>query len=267
MISPGSTNDEDVARHKVIALSLHGWGKTHQAINMKRRYGKGLILSGESGLLTLKGADIPYVKFTSWNGDDAPAENSYSFISLLKYLRSGEFKAEGYNWVMVDSLTELSDLLSAHLEKEMPDANGFQFWGEYSKLMLGALKVIRDLDVHVVVTSLVKESETDEGKKDYWPSIKGSAVSKQLCGIFDHVLCGVRKTSMVKVGESEEVRVTRWIVTDEVHGWHGKIRNPHGHVPPILKTGDITTVLDMIERGPEKPMTGEVEDTSPEIEL
>lgn len=216
---------------KTLLYTHHGFGKTYQCRHYQARYGKGLIISGEAGLKSLADTDIDYIPFSSW--DD--------FRGIVAYIQSPEFAEHGYKWIAIDSLTELADRLSEHVEKEFASTNdGFKKWNEYSTKLIGALKWIRDLPMHVYVSCLAKEETDANGVTHYWPMVKGQSVSKQIPAIFDHVLCGVRKSEVDSTGVP---RVRRYIVTDEISGWHGKVRDPLRRVRPYEECADITSLL------------------------
>jgi hypothetical protein len=232
---------------KVLLYAHHGYGKTFQCRFYQKRYGKGLILSGESGLKSIEDTDIEFLPFSSWDGRHEPDEGVYSFKGIVRMLHSPEFKAAGYKWIAIDSLTELSERIHEHLEREEAKRvaegakpNGFAVWGDYSRLLIGALKWVRDLPIHVFVTCLAKEEKDDNDATDYWPFVKGQAVSKQVPALFDHVFCGLRTTEKDDTGKP---RVKRLIVTDEVMGWHGKARDPLNRLQPLEAVNDITELL------------------------
>lgn len=230
---------------KVLCYGFHGFGKTYQTKNYAKAYGKGLIISGEAGLKSVADADIDYVPFTSWDGKHDPDTGVYSFRGIIKDMMSAEFKSAGYKWVAIDSLTEVSERLMEHLEKLHENAekkNNFALWADNERLMTAALKWIRDLPLHVYVTALAKEETDDSGANHYWPLLKGSAVAKKVPGLFDHVLCGIRKTDPDP--QTGMPKVTRYFVTDEVFGWKGKVRAPDGKRPkPVEQIDDITELL------------------------
>lgn len=226
---------------KVLLVSHHGFGKTWQCRNYQKRFGKGLILSGEAGLKSIEDVDIDYLPFSSWDGKHDPEAGIFSFRGIVKMLHTDDFRDAGYKWIAIDSLTELSERLLEHLEREHKDAgNGFAMWGDYNRLMMGSLKWIRDLPMHVYVTCLAKEEKDANDVTHYWPLVKGSGVSKHVPAIFDHVLCGVRSTERDDTGTP---RVRRHIITDEVSGWHGKVRDPLGRIKPQERVDDITELL------------------------
>lgn len=235
----------DVARDeptKTLLYAHHGYGKTYQCRYYQKRYGKGLIISGEAGLKSIEDVAIDYLPFSSWDGKHNPDDGVYSFRGIWKMINSPEFKEAGFKWIAIDSLTEMSERLIEHLEKEHEgNKNGFQLWGDYNRIMLGALKTIRDLPLHVYVTCLAKEEKDANDVTHYWPLVKGGSVSKHVPALFDHVLCGVRVT---ETNDQGKPKVTRYIVTDEVSGWHGKTRDPRNRLKPFEKCDDVTELLN-----------------------
>jgi len=240
------------ASHKVLMCANPGWGKTHQAVHMAERYGKGFILSGEAGLRSLGHSEIEYLPFTSWNGEHNTELGICSFRGIVLDMMSDTsgFQDEGYKWIMIDSITEVGERLMSHLEEKHKDnKNKFEKWGEYASAMLGVMKLIRDLDMHVVMTCLLRHEEDEDGTTHYWPNVPGKAVGKQLCGMFDHVFAGHRVTQEMPDAPSQ---VRRFIITDETKGYHGKSRDPFRHLSPVMETGDITELLEMISKTPTK---------------
>lgn len=265
MLNVRKTSDiTEGGAHKVLLYAHHGFGKTFQTRNYQRRYGPGLIISGEAGLKSVEDVAIDYVGFTSWDGPQNPEAGEYSFRGIMKELaKPGFLGASGYRWIAIDSLTELSERLIEHLEVEHKNSgNGFAMWGDYSRLMLGALKWVRDLPVHVFVTCLAKEEKDANDVTQYWPLVKGTAVSKHVPAIFDHVLCGVRTTEKNDRGVP---KVKRYVVTDEVSGWHGKVRDPRGRLKAYEPCDDVTDLLERmamsdaafeaLTKKPEEPKT------------
>lgn len=229
---------------KTLVYAHHGWGKTTQAKHYKRRYGPGFIISGESGLRSIADEGIDYLPFSSWGAKHDPSEGVYSLKGICQMIDSPDFKAAGYRWIMLDSLTEASERCLEELQEvHKGSKNGFQLWGDYQTQMLGFCKWLRDRPYHVLVTALAKEETDDNGGTDYWPAVKGNAVGKQLPGIFDNVLCGVRVTS----GDRTTPKVERYIVTEEVKGWHGKVRDPRRRLKAVEKVSDVTELFARME--------------------
>lgn len=255
MFTPMNTKDHTTSYRKCLLYGHHGWGKTTQFKHYQEAYGTGFIISGESGLSSIRTAGIDYLPFTSWQGVTDPAKDLYSFTDIFKWTRTDEFRNRGYKWIGVDSLTELSDhsMRAAELEAEEnakrtgKKANGFEVWSSHAAQMIGACKAIRDMPMHVLVTALAKENQDDNGNIEYWPMVGGKATMQQLPGIFDCVFCGVRSTT----GDAETgQRVERFIVTEEVRGWKGKVRDESRRLRSVERTGNLTELfkrMDMTE--------------------
>lgn len=105
-ITPLKTNDISVkGASKTLVYGMHGSGKTTQCANYARRFGKGMILSGESGLSSISDLECDYLPFSTF--DRTPKEGEYSFRQLTQFVMSDEFKKAGYKWIAIDSATEL----------------------------------------------------------------------------------------------------------------------------------------------------------------
>jgi hypothetical protein len=252
-MKPKNTADHTTSYRKLLLYAHHGWGKTTQMKHYQLAYGPGLILSGESGLSSIRGAGIDYLPFTSWDGTHDPANDKYSFKEIVRWIAtSSEFRDAQYKWIGVDSLTELSDMALAEMKVEAErkaaigkgKVNGFEVWGDYAAQMIGACKWVRDLPMHVIVTALAKEQTDANNDVEYWPMVAGKQVQQQLPGIFDCVLCGVRKTS----GDPENGAVVeRYIITDEVKGWHGKVRDENHRLRTVERASDVTKLFKRMD--------------------
>jgi len=251
---PLNTSDATTTYFKSLLYSVHGWGKTTQAKHFAKKYGKGFILSGEAGLSSVRSAGIDYLPFSSFDGPNSPESGPWSFIGICRAMQSPEFKAQGYQWVMLDSLTELSDMVmqwaTAKAEREAIDAgkkvNGFDLFRDYGARMLGACKFIRDLPYQVIVSALAKAKEIEEtGEIEYWPMVQGNQVAMQIPGIFDHVLGGVMRTTKATKDVPSETK--RYIVTGKYGGWQGKTRDENHACAVVEETGSVIDILDKIE--------------------
>jgi hypothetical protein len=248
-LKPMNTKDGTVDFRKTLLYAHHGWGKTTQAKYYQEYYGPGYILSGESGLSSIKSAGIDYHPFYSWDNQEEHDAGKYSFYGLIRdVVNSPDFR-ETYKWIMVDSLTELSDMSFIHAERNASitksgEKNGFEIWANHAANMIGACKYVRDLPMHVMVTALAKQEDDENGNTHFWPMLKGQQVQKQLPGIFDCVLCGVRVSSK----DENNPGVERYIITDEYKGWHGKVRDEDRVLSPVEREHDVTKLFRKMEQ-------------------
>ena len=226
---------------KTLLYGHHGCGKTYQCRFFAEEYGKGLIISGEGGLASLSDVDIDFVPFHGWDRKHHPklAENEYCFRDIIRLILSDKFKDEGYKWICIDSLTEMSDRCMADVERDFDSPTDMRKWQEYERQMIGALKLIRDLPLEVYATCLAKEEKNDNDEVEYWPMVMQTKVAKKLPALFDHVFCGLRSTDE----SGSDVVIRRHIITDEVRGWHGKTRDPRNRLKPVEACGNVVELL------------------------
>jgi hypothetical protein len=241
-----STSEAGAKHHKTLLYAHHGWGKTYQFRFYQEAYGKGLILSGEGGLASLADVDIDYVEFKGWFPEHHPnldrENNQLTMREIIKLIASDEFKAEGYNWIGIDSLTEMSDICMADVERNFEEKTDMRKWQDYERQMIGALKFIRDLPMEVLVTCLAKEEKNENDGTEYWPMVNQAKVAKKVPALFDHVFCGIKTTEDSGSGLISK----RHVITDELRGWHGKTRDPRGKLDAIEEGGNLTELLKRV---------------------
>lgn len=159
---------------------------------------KVLVLSAESGLLCVR--DL--VASSRISGFEV--DNFDSFQEALRYCQSPAFRQEGYQWVFIDSLTEISARCAEHMqEKYRNEKNGFKLWGDYSQSMTDIIKAFRDLSgVNVVFTCLISIDKDEIGRRFPAPDISGSALKSRLTSYFDEVF--VMDKSLVRLPDGSE---------------------------------------------------------------
>ncbi len=171
-----NTKGLHTSKVKILIYGESGNGKTTLAGTLPEE--NTLIISAESGLLCIDDKNFDVIEVKTWN----EVRGVYANIT-----RNPAF--EKYEYIVLDSLTELSGMLVTHLEgmTEYKPANmALKMWGEYAKQMTQMIKLYRDIDRTVVFTALV-EDVLDDGAVVKKPLIKGSAVTKMLPSYFDEL--------------------------------------------------------------------------------
>ncbi len=155
-----------------------GIGKTSLA---KTLDGKTLIISAESGLLSLVGSDIDYVEI---DGNTAK-DKVIKLGNILGELKKGT----DYDNIFIDSLTEINqifiehhfDLINWDKSKSLPT------WGDIGKSMRGFIKAFRDLSGYSVFMLALDKVDKDEiGRRFITPDLNGQ-LSKSVGQFFDEV--------------------------------------------------------------------------------
>ena len=195
MISPQS-----VDRLAMLVIGPAGIGKTsllrtlcgevydqetgHWVQNDQLQPEKVCVLSAEGGLLcvrdlVVKGAILGY---EIGSLDD--------FMEAQQMCMNQQFKNEGYRWIFIDSLTEISARCVETFERKYPlKDDSFKLWGDYNKLITSIIKGFRDLtDYNVIFTCLETWGKDTDKVRMLTPDIAGNAIKNRLTSYFDEVL-------------------------------------------------------------------------------
>lgn len=174
-------NTKDTIGKRVTAFIYgpSGIGKTTLASTLE---GRTLIVSAESGLLSLAGKSIDYIEVVGKTASEKIESLRIAISIILK-------NTDAYDNIFVDSLTEIGQIMSEYqLDLVSNDkSKSLLAWGEYFKQMRGFIKVIRDMSqFNVIVTSLEKTSQDEYQRRFVTPDLQGS-ISTQVSQYFDEV--------------------------------------------------------------------------------
>jgi len=159
---------------KILVYGGPGTGKTTLC---KTTCSTPLIISAESGLLSLRDQDIPVWQVKSMN----------DIQQILDWLY-GSPDSSQFDWVCIDSLSEIAETVLAYEKSQTKD--GRKAYGEMSDQMMMLTKAFRDLPGKNVYVSAKMAREKDDlaGTMLYAPSMPGRSVGQQLPYLFDEVL-------------------------------------------------------------------------------
>ena len=166
-----------------------GAGKTYQARYLKDF--KPLVISAESGLLSLQGAGIDYIDISK---DDSgaliPRDQRWKRLEdVYAYVQKPDTMAK-YNLLYIDSLTEISQVYFDHFHKAFPERkDSLVLYGELGRKMRDIIKKFRDIPhYHVVFTCLtVVDKDETTGKRFLGFDLVGG-IKDKLAQYFDLVL-------------------------------------------------------------------------------
>jgi len=185
---------------KALVYGLSGSGKT----TLIRTLPSPVILSAESGLLSLGGEDLPVIEITSM----AELQEAYSWCA-------GSTEAEDFESIALDSISEIAEVILTGEKKTAKDPR--QAYGALADQMTEMVKAFRDLPgKHVYFSAKAEKSDVD-GKVMYAPGVLGTKVSQMLPYFFDLCLA-------LRVERTEGV-VMRALQTQSDGAWQAKDRS------------------------------------------
>lgn len=79
---------------------------------------------------------------------------------------------------MIDSITEINDIIKAGLEAKRGRALQIQDWGEIAKTIENILRTFRALDMHVIFIAQETVERDDQKIIRYVPSLNGKTATK-----------------------------------------------------------------------------------------
>jgi hypothetical protein len=211
MITITSTRDIAASTVKMLVVGESGVGKTKLAKTLADAGQQVLILSAESGLLSLRGTDIHAIEIGK---DVNPVDHLKEVYAWLMTERPA------YDWLFIDSLTEITQRQVAYLKLLYPDRKDrFPLWEEYADTIRALIKDFRDQSLYsVVFTALVKVDSDKDGRRFYGISMEHKTLRQDLPALFDEVFA-------MRILPDENGLPGRWLVTQPHEDWLGKDRS------------------------------------------
>lgn len=135
-----------------------------------------IIISAESGLLSLRHLDIPVIEVNTI----ADVHEAYQFITTSE-------EAKQFRWVCLDSISEIAEVVLNYEKKNTKDPR--QAYGALAEQMQDLLRAFRDLPGKNVYMSAKCDRTKDEttGAMLYGPSMPGSKIGQGIPYLFDEV--------------------------------------------------------------------------------
>lgn len=135
-----------------------------------------VIISAESGLLSLRHSDIPVIEVSSL----ADVHEAYRFVTESE-------EAKDFRWVCLDSISEIAEVVLSYEKKATKDPR--QAYGALSEQMQDLLRAFRDIPGRNVYMSAKMERTKDDatGALLYGPSMPGAKLGQGIPYLFDEV--------------------------------------------------------------------------------
>ena len=164
-----------------------------------------VALSAEGGLLSISGADVPYIEIASM----ANLMEAYTWLT-----ESAE--AQAFESVALDSISEIAEVVLAEELKRNKD--GRAAYGELNTVMAQMIRAFRDLPGrNVYFTAKCEKAQDETGRMLYSPMMPGKSLSQNLGYFFDLVM-------PLRVDKDAEGNTVRALMTDSDGLWQAKNR-------------------------------------------
>lgn len=173
MNRPNITSTKD-ATNKGVKILVHGQsgiGKTCLCATLPNP----IILSAESGLLSLRHLDIPVIEIKTF-------EELWDAYNWLLTDEASQFES-----VCLDSVSEIAEVVLANAMNVNKD--GRAAYGDLNKIMVQGIKAFRDLPGKNVYFSAKQERINDNGRLLYGPYFPGQKLGQGVPYDFDEVFC------------------------------------------------------------------------------
>ena len=191
---------------KIFTYAPSGAGKTSLIKTLK---GKVACISAESGLLSISSCadNIDVLDLNEAIAGKLPTceQKLAKLRESYKYLLTPEAK-KTYSWVAIDSLSEIAQIVLECAKNKYTDKKDtFNVWNDYSATLLEIVKVFRDLDYNVYITSL-SETTKDENGARFNDVMIQTKLAQQIPAFFDEVF--FIELTVIEKGEAKRRLIT-----------------------------------------------------------
>ena len=200
-ISIKRTSDVHSNGVKLVVYGASGSGKT----TLIKTLPSPIILSAESGLLSINDSDIPYIEIKSM--DDL--QEAYSYLTKAE-------ESKQYQTIAIDSISEIAEVVLAAEKKKNKD--GRAAYGEMQTIMMELLRAFRDITgKHIYMSAKLEKTQDEQGRILYGPSMPGAKLSQQIPYLVDECYA-------LRVERDADGSVQRALMTQSDGLWAAKSR-------------------------------------------
>lgn len=156
-----------------ITMCVYGESGSGKTTLIKTLPGKVCVVNAENGLLSIAGESIDVYDITvGKDGTTLPMNQRYM---KLMHALDNVFPDTDYDWLVFDSLSEISQCLYEHLVKKHPNM-GIPFWTDLSKETSGLVRRLRDYKpFNILMLALDTGVELESGRKVLSVDVNGKS--------------------------------------------------------------------------------------------
>jgi phage nucleotide-binding protein len=164
----------EIENHHIFCLVVgaSGVGKTSLVKTLPAN--ETIILSAESGLLSVKDSKIDVVEIASYQ----------QLISTLKDLKENDHK---YKNIFIDSLTELGQQLFTSMKPNYEKSQMFGLYADYSDQITATLKALRGLTKYNIYLTALDKSVENGINVEISIDLIQKSLAKRIPALFDEV--------------------------------------------------------------------------------
>lgn len=161
-----------------------------------------IIISSESGLLSLRRYDFPVIKINSFE----------ELIEAYDYCISSE-----YQTICLDSLSDIAETILAEYKGQERDPR--KSYGRLADDLFSAIRAFRDIpNKHVYFVAKQARLEDDGGMALYRPSFPGQQLNTNVPYFFDLLMC-------LRIGTDKDKNTYRYLQTNSTNTHLAKDRS------------------------------------------
>jgi len=197
-----STNTLGADKLKMLVYGQAGSGKTSLIPTLPQP----VIISAEAGLLSIAGADIPFVEVA----DIETLREAYQWA-----MESDE--AKQFESIALDSISEIGEVVLSNEKARQKDPRAA--YGEMQDQMGQLIRAFRDMpNKHVYFTAKLEKSQDEMGRMLYAPSMPGNKAGQALPYQFDIV-------AALRMERDAEGNMQRALMLESDGMWQAKDRS------------------------------------------
>ena len=164
-----------------------------------------VVLSAEAGLLSIRGADLPYIQISSME----------DLADAFLWCRDSD-EAKKFDAIGIDSLSEVAEVVLSSEKKKASDPR--QAYGATQDKIADLVRAFLDLPCHHVwMIAKVERTQDESGRLLYNPMMPGNKLAQMVPYWFDFLL--------PRRAEQTETGIVRMLQTGTDGVWNAKDRS------------------------------------------